>query len=1041
MATETELGPYRVLRELGKGAVGRVVAALDPRTGKQYAIKTLLRGADVSQRALLDEAAVVVQLSHPSIVSLVDVGRDADGALFLVMDLVHGQSLKEWLGEAPEPEDVFRVFDQMLDALAAAHAQGVVHGDLKPANVLVERDGRVKITDFGIARVLDPVRRRDERPVAGTPAYMAPEQIFDPDDIGPATDLYAIGVMLRQVLGQADASRRKSLEEVIIAKLNAAPPFRPREGLEAPAELGALVDALVDPDPRKRPRFATHVRRALANIAPRTAGPRARAPTVMDTTVMDRTHAAATGASSSGALSDTLLPDSAAPEVLLRRLRPLPLVARREELELLHGLGREVSEGDGTRALLFVGRAGDGKSRLARHGYAEVERDGLMVGAAASFDELGQNASVDLRACLRRLLGTPRVASTVDETLESRWSWLEGSISPSDARALHAFLVPDAGPLDSKNIAALAAVAFEAAARVRPIYLWLDDVAWSRDGAKALVLALLASKARVLVVGTIRSGTAEHPATRAWLDDVERSRGAVVHHVPPLTPGERAKLMEEAGLAREHARALASQLDQPTVVVLEAVRGWIDDGHLVKDDDEYHPAPSVTIDALARSAPDALGRRVGALLGSFGPDAPRALRALLHAALLGAVFEEHALRECCKDPMDDVLDRALLVGILRVQQAGVYRFEHQLYVEHLLGRLATLSDRADIQRRTARVIETLYSGLRPDITSSPRLFREAGDIVAAYQSADRLVRTLSISHMFAEADEIIAEIARWADADGPSHPAGEGHYLLARGRRAYHELDHARAIESLTRARDAFTRAGNTEMADEAARTLATAYFFADQPRRMEEIVLEILPRVKNATSHAMIHHHLCEIAQLRCDIVKAIAHERTALEIAPDDVVVLGTLATLLFVHGDFDEATQLTDVYKARLSGSTRRDLVIYTTSLDSVASSLRGDFDAAVRSVNEWIHASEELGDTWQLTCARVFRALSAAAIEPIEIAEQHVAAAMAAYRAVPQDEIQTWWAIRATESLLRGRGRAPLADELGAMLTARQAKLDL
>ena len=119
------------------------MAAVDTRTSKRYAIKTLLGGAkDVSQRALLDEAAVVVQLSHPNIVSLVDVGRDASGALFLVMDLVDGTSLRDWLGKWPDVADVFRAFDQILDALSAAHAQGVVHGDLKPANVLVERDGR-----------------------------------------------------------------------------------------------------------------------------------------------------------------------------------------------------------------------------------------------------------------------------------------------------------------------------------------------------------------------------------------------------------------------------------------------------------------------------------------------------------------------------------------------------------------------------------------------------------------------------------------------------------------------------------------------------------------------------------------------------------------------------------------------------------------------------------------------------------------------------------------------------------------------------------
>jgi serine/threonine-protein kinase len=1033
----SELGPYELLSELGRGAVGRVVAAVDTRTGKRYAIKTLLGDAkDVSQRALLDEAAVVVQLSHPNIVSLVDVGRDASGALFLVMDLVDGTSLKQWLGERPDVADVFRAFDQILDALSAAHAQGVVHGDLKPANVLVERGGRVKITDFGIARVLDPVRGRETHPIEGTPMYMAPEQLFEPDDIGPATDLYAIGVMLRHALGAPEPSGARSLGEVLASKLNPALAFRPREGLDAPPDLGVLVDALAQADPRRRPRFAAHVRRTLALAASRTSGARARGAAFTEATLLDRTTA--TSAHPSGALSDTSLPESASPEVLMRRLRPLPLVARREELELLHAFRRAAVEGEGPRALLFVGRAGDGKSRLARHGYAEVERDGLMIGAAASFDELGQGASVDLRACVRRMLGTPRAGSTVDETLATRWGWLEGSLSSSDARALHAFLVQDALPVDARMAAALGAIAIEAASRVRPIYLWLDDVGWSRDGAKPLVLELLASKARVLVVGTLRSGTAEHPSTRAWLDEIARCPGALVRSVPPLTPDERARLMEEAGIAREHASALASRLDQPTVVILEAVRGWIDDGLLVKSEDEFHPAPSVTIDALARSAADALGRRVGALLASFDLDAPRALRTLLHAALLGVCFDERALRDCCEGAVDDVIDRALLVGILRVHLPGVYRFEHQLYAEQLLERLATRSDRADIQRTTARVITSLYSRVRPDITAAPQLFRAAGDFDAAYASADSIVRSLTMCHMSAE--EIIEMIRRWADEDElASRPVGRAYHFLALGRRAYHQLDHTAAIENMTNARDAFERAGSADMADEAARSLATAYFFADQPRRAEEIIREVLPRVRKPHTLAMIHHHLAEIAQLRGDIDAAIDHERTAVVCDPGEFICIGSLAVLLFVHGDIEEATRLCGAYKELLVGSTRSDLAMAIASLDAIALCVKGRFAEALPVVEAWTKAAEDLRDTWQESSGRAFRALCAAAVEPDTAVAARVDAAMRAYRAVPHDELQTSWAIRTTESLLRARGMSSMADELGAVLTTRQAKL--
>jgi len=548
------------------------------------------------------------------------------------------------------------------------------------------------------------------------------------------------------------------------------------------------------------------------------------------------------------------------------------------------------------------------------------------------------------------------------------------------------------------------------------------------------------ARRRVLVVGTVRSGTAEHPATRAWLDEVARARGAVVRDLPPLDAAERARLMEEAGIAAEHARALASRLDQPTVVVLEAVRDWIDRGMLVKYDDDFHPAPAVTVDALARSAPDALGRRVGALLDSFGEDAPRALRTLIHAALLGICFEERALRECSGSSVDDVLDRALLVGILRVQQAGAYRFEHQLYAEHLGQRLAARPDRSDIQRTTASTIEALYGELRPDVTAAPHLFRAAGDFESAYESADRLVRTLTIAHMFAEADEIIATIGRWAQEDeGAPRETGRAYYHLARGRRAYHGFDHATAIEEMTKARAAFTRAGIVEMADEATRSLATAYFFADQPRRTEQLLTEILPRVTKPRTLAMIHHHFSEIAQLRCDIAAAIAHERVALASEGDEFICAGTLAALLLVQGSFDEAEGPLRRFRAISAGSTRGDVAMALASLDAIALCARGRFEEAVPVVEAWLRGALDHADTWQASSARAFRAVCAAAREPDEAVARRVADAIAAYRAVPHDELQTWWAIRASEALLRARGMAALARDLGAMLDARQEAL--
>ncbi|HEX4516917.1 MAG TPA: hypothetical protein VH054_25390, partial [Polyangiaceae bacterium] len=158
-----------------------------------------------------------------------------------------------------------------------------------------------------------------------------------------------------------------------------------------------------------------------------------------------------------------------------------------------------------------------------------------------------------------------------------------------------------------------------------------------------------------------------------------------------------------------------------------------------------------------------------------------------------------------------------------------------------------------------------------------------------------------------------------------------------------------------------------------------------------------------------------------------------------PGEFICIGSLAVLLFVRGDIEEATRLCGAYRELLVGSTRSDLAMAIASLDAIALCVKGRFAEALPVVEAWTKATEDLRDTWQESSGRVFRALCAAAVEPDTAVTAYVGAAMRAYRAVPHDELQTTWAIRATESLLRARGMTSMADELGAMLTTRQTKL--
>ncbi|HEX8113371.1 MAG TPA: serine/threonine-protein kinase, partial [Kofleriaceae bacterium] len=220
------LGRYRLERELGAGAMGVVHAAFDPDLERRIALK-VLRGATATTQArdrLLREARAMARLSHPNVVTVHEVGT-AGGRDFVAMELIHGETLAEWLRAQPRPPAA--ILDAFLAAgrgLAAAHAAGIVHRDFKPHNVLRSRDGRIVVTDFGLAREAHgaPAPALDatlplgaeitaggsSSPLAGltvtgsllgTPAYMAPEQ-WSGGAVTPATDQFAFCVALWEAL-------------------------------------------------------------------------------------------------------------------------------------------------------------------------------------------------------------------------------------------------------------------------------------------------------------------------------------------------------------------------------------------------------------------------------------------------------------------------------------------------------------------------------------------------------------------------------------------------------------------------------------------------------------------------------------------------------------------------------------------------------------------------------------------------------------------------------------------------------------------------
>ena len=251
-------GRYRIVRRIGKGGMGEVMAARDEQVGRDVAIKRM-RSANPSERAVarfLREASVQGRLEHPAIVPVHEIGRDADQLPFFVMKKLTGTSLAQILGEdrAKFPlQDVLRAFTDVCLAVEFAHVRGIVHRDLKPDNIMLGDFGDVYILDWGVAKVVgepdgdfgDVDSGSGEHATAagtaiGTPGYMAPEQVRGAPDIDGRADIYTLGCLLFEILA-GEALHPRGFHGLESALRGGDTRPSTRTGAQVPPELDSLV--------------------------------------------------------------------------------------------------------------------------------------------------------------------------------------------------------------------------------------------------------------------------------------------------------------------------------------------------------------------------------------------------------------------------------------------------------------------------------------------------------------------------------------------------------------------------------------------------------------------------------------------------------------------------------------------------------------------------------------------------------------------------------------------------------------------------------
>lgn len=273
--TAQTIGPYRVIREVGKGGMGAVYEAIHPQIERKVAIKVLHPQYAVNEQVVqrfFNEARAVNIVNHPSVVQISEFGQQPDGTAYIVMEYLDGESLggrMKRIGGKFSIADTLRLTRQVAAALAAAHAKNIVHRDLKPDNVMIVADPeapggeRAKILDFGIAKLA--AQSKEGEAVAsqtstgmmvGTPLYMSPEQCKGSGNITDKADVYSLGVMMYRMLTGRPPFLADGSGAIMAMHIYEKPtPIRELDP-SIPEELAGLVSALLAKDAAERPPMA-----------------------------------------------------------------------------------------------------------------------------------------------------------------------------------------------------------------------------------------------------------------------------------------------------------------------------------------------------------------------------------------------------------------------------------------------------------------------------------------------------------------------------------------------------------------------------------------------------------------------------------------------------------------------------------------------------------------------------------------------------------------------------------------------------------------
>lgn len=731
------VGSYEVLAPLSSGGMGDVYIALDLKLNRQVALKILQPHAQSDARCIqrfVVEAQAASALNHPNIVTIHDAG-EAEIGHFIVMELVHGKTLRSLIGLTPNLRDFVHIGGQIAEGLSVAHAAQIIHRDIKPENLMVRDDRYVKILDFGLARLnvdslIYPEKTADgltSETILGSLRYMSPEQAQG-QRLTSATDVFSLGIVLYEFATGNHPFESGNNLSVINAIINQEPlpPTALNPGL--PQAFDSLILRMLQKNVQLRPT-AAQVKEILSE------------------------------------------PESGEATLVLSSGRQKTFVGRTKERTQLHAKLDDALEGRGS-IVCVEGEAGLGKTTLVEHFLREASRRcNCLTGRGRSSERLaGSEAYLPMLEIIESLIHGPDGASVGHLLKLLAPTWYLHVVSTTDMTAIQALSQTQA--ISQDRMRREFSTFLLAIAQTRPIILFLDDVHWS-DISTIDLLVHIGSKlgaSQVLVILAYRPAEmqlTQHPFLRVQRD--LQTRGVCQTIILDFL--SKQDLENYLDLEFSHPKfspdfltMLHTKTEGNALFLVDVLR-YLKERRLIAEVNQRWVLLNAVPD-IDRQLPESVRGMIQKNIDMLGE---KGRRLLVAASVEGYEFHASIVAKVLKMDTADVeeeldqLDR--LHGFIRVCQEEElpngtitlrYRFVHVLYQAALHGSLKP-ARRAALSRAVARELENGYNNRSNEIASelavlfeSAREFDRAGEYfytaavdardVLAFEEAVLLVR-------------------------------------------------------------------------------------------------------------------------------------------------------------------------------------------------------------------------------------------------------------------------------------------------------------